>query len=386
MLTAAGCRARRDALWQAVNAQAAASGVAAPEILVLARPESLTWLTGFYPSPFVFNSAGWSAGLVLAADGTATLFVDSVVADFADPALAGTVERVFWYDGAVTAGYRPAVAAAAIHQQLARHGKLRLAVEYGATPAGVLLGLGRDMEVVADLDPLLGRLRRVKHADEVDTLRAAIRATDAAHAAIVEQIRPGMREFDAYLLAQRTVIEVLGKQAQVYGDFVVASSGTRHGGHPTAQVIQAGDLLLLDFSVIVNGYRSDFANTLCVGGEPTTAQQAMAQACINALQKSAALLAPGASCAAVAQAVHDHFANVGMSAGFSSHVGHGLGLSHPEAPFIVPKGTESLLVGDVVTIEPSQFQAGVGGMRFEHNYLITPSGFEQLSQHRLGLA
>ena len=45
----------------------------------------------------------------------------------------------------------------------------------------------------------------------------------------------------------------------------------------------------------------------------------------------------------------------------------------------------NLRVGDVVTIEPGLYVDGVGGMRFEHNYLITEDGSRQLSDHHIGL-
>ncbi len=67
------------------------------------------------------------------------------------------------------------------------------------------------------------------------------------------------------------------------------------------------------------------------------------------------------------------------------HAGHGLGLSHPEAPFFVEGATETLVVGDVVTLEPGAYVDGVGGVRIEHNYLITATGFERLSNHTISL-
>jgi Xaa-Pro aminopeptidase len=51
----------------------------------------------------------------------------------------------------------------------------------------------------------------------------------------------------------------------------------------------------------------------------------------------------------------------------------------------VRHSTESLLAGDVMTLEPGLYVAGVGGMRIEHNYLITESGFERLSNHVIAL-
>ena len=51
--------------------------------------------------------------------------------------------------------------------------------------------------------------------------------------------------------------------------------------------------------------------------------------------------------------------------------GHGLGLGHPEPPYLVPESTETLQAHDVVALEPGLYVPGVGGMRFERNYLIT---------------
>ena len=37
---------------------------------------------------------------------------------------------------------------------------------------------------------------------------------------------------------------------------------------------------------------------------------------------------------------------------FPHHAGHGLGLAHPEAPYIVRTANETLMEGDVITLEP----------------------------------
>ena len=63
------------------------------------------------------------------------------------------------------------------------------------------------------------------------------------------------------------------------------------------------------------------------------------------------------------------------------HAGHGIGLGHPEPPILVPESTDTLQAGDVVTLEPGAYIDGIGGVRLEHNFLITADGCERLSHH-----
>jgi Xaa-Pro aminopeptidase len=75
-----------------------------------------------------------------------------------------------------------------------------------------------------------------------------------------------------------------------------------------------------------------------------------------------------------------------MAEYFPHHAGHGLGLEHPEAPYLVRHATETLLSGDVVTLEPGLYVPGIGGLRIENNYLVKDGGFERLSNHAISLS
>src|SRR5262249_42106606 len=197
-------------------------------------------------------------------------------------------------------------------------------------------------------------------------------------------MRSGMTEMDAWVLVNRAATEALGEQVSVYGDFASGPRGeTEKGGPPTSRRIEKGDLLLLDFSVVVSGYRGDFTNTFAVGGGPTARQRELFEACLGALRAGEARLRPGTPAREVDAAVRGHFASRGLDHAFTSHSGHALGLGHPEPPYFVPHSTDTVMAGDVVALEPGLYIEGQGGMRYERNYLITPDGFEVLSNHEL---
>jgi Xaa-Pro aminopeptidase len=172
----------------------------------------------------------------------------------------------------------------------------------------------------------------------------------------------------------------------VYGDFAVSPGPSRRGGPPTSRVIEPGDMLILDYSVVIAGYRSDFTNTLVVGKEPTPDQRRLYTLCMEAMAAGEKTLRASQTCLAVYQAVDGVFDRAGMAKYFGHHAGHGLGLTHPEAPFFVHQANETLLAGDVVTLEPGLYVAGIGGIRIEHNYLITDGGYERLSNHTIALS
>jgi len=126
-------------------------------------------------------------------------------------------------------------------------------------------------------------------------------------------------------------------------------------------------------------------NTLVVGRDPTPDQRRLYDLCIEAMAAGEKELRAARACRTVYEAVRDVFDRAGVAQHFPHHVGHGLGLTHPEAPYLVREADETLLAGDVVTLEPGLYIHGVGGIRIEHNYLITESGYERLSHHTIAL-
>ena len=80
-----------------------------------------------------------------------------------------------------------------------------------------------------------------------------------------------------------------------------------------------------------------------------------------------------------------HVATAELTERFPHHSGHGIGLSHPDVPFIVPQSTDTLEAGDVVTLEPGNYIKGVGGMRYKPQAPPSPTGFENLTHHAIAI-
>lgn len=389
MLTTEGCAARRKRLWDSLPSPC--------DLILITEPHHLIYFANFVQSPFVFRSCEASAVLAMLPD-RAILFADNVQKAFSAKAHVDEVSTVEWYNGKDSAPHRRANLDRHVAERLSRLGEKlgakRIGVEGSSVPMSlidaVIDGDGSGPSPyhgsTHDLDDLIRSMRRAKDPDEMVLMRRSMRAGEAGLAEALEHAKAGMTELDVYLLVQNAAMRDLSEQAIVYGDF---ASGprceTERGGPPTTRVIAPGDLMIIDYSVIVDGYRGDFTNTFVIGGEPTSGQVELYNACMGAIEAGEQALGPNVACKDVDAALRGHLAKLGLDQYFPSHAGHGLGLGHPDPPYIVPRSTDILLPRDVVTLEPGLYIQGVGGMRFERNYLITESGYETLSNHRMTL-
>jgi len=88
---------------------------------------------------------------------------------------------------------------------------------------------------------------------------------------------------------------------------------------------------------------------------------------------------PGDTGRAVDAAMREVLVMAGYGAGLTTHLGHGLGLQHPERPYIIPAEEMQLDEGMVIALEPGIYGLDGIGMRLEDNYLVTANGLESLS-------
>lgn len=364
MLTAEACRRRRERLWAKLDPPPDS------DYLLLSDPIHLVYFANYWADPISLG-AGFPAYLMIRKDGHAKLLHENRAPKSALLAHVDERRSIPWYDGN-SPGNGPRQLAV-----LAEVNPMRSGLRIHDRPGDLL---------ASQIIHTVAQMRRQKDPDEVETLRTCMRATDAGHAWARANVKAGMAELDVYSGISAACVRAAGMPVIVYGDFAVSPGPERRGGPPTNRVLQNGDMIILDFSVVIQGYRSDFTNTLVGGGKPNAEQKRLYDLCMNAMAAGEKELRAEASCLTVYEAVRGVFARAGVADAFPHHAGHGLGITHPEDPYFVKTANQHLLTGDVVTLEPGLYVAGVGGIRIEHNYLITPTGFERLSNHTIALS
>jgi len=371
MLTPSGCRGRVARLCSALDRSL--DGV------IISRPEHVFYFSNLYPQASSLSQDSASF-LLIRRGGSTTLFTDNWLAPSTDAA-ADEIIVVEWYSMREPARDRRMAVAGAVASHVRSSGMRALGAEIAVLPALI----AKAAPDLVDLDGLLSSLREIKDPDEIDALRLAIRAAEEVHAASRRLLRPGMREIDLYagLLGEST--RAIERPFALMCDLVSGDRTVAGGGPPTGRIMTEGDLVILDVFPSVEGYRADITNTLCVGGRPTP-QQAEAFACVEAaLRAGEGRLHPGGRVADVFDAMDGELRRAGEGIYLTHHGGHGLGLGHPEAPHIVPRTSRTLAAGVVITLEPGIYGDSFGGVRIEHEYLITPEGFSRLSGQTVGL-
>ncbi|HMC52829.1 MAG TPA: aminopeptidase P family protein [Acidimicrobiales bacterium] len=222
-------------------------------------------------------------------------------------------------------------------------------------------------------------LRRVKDQGEIARLALAARIADRALAAVRPRLREAPTEREVALELDYQMRR-LGAEGPSF-DTIVASgpNGAKPHASPSDRAVAEGELVVIDFGALVDGYHSDMTRTFCVGEPATSVLRRMVEVVTRSQAAGVAAVAVGRRCAEVDQACRDVIAEAGWAEAFLHSTGHGVGLDIHEAPTVAATSTDTLEDRAVVTVEPGVYLPEHGGVRIEDSVVVTDGGCRALT-------
>lgn len=231
---------------------------------------------------------------------------------------------------------------------------------------------------VVPTEGLVEQLRLVKDGGEVARIEAAALVADHALAAIRPMLADGPTERDVAIDLDATMRR-LGAEDRSFETIVGSGpNGAMPHARPTDRIIGPGDLVVIDFGALVDGYCSDMTRTVVVG-EATATQRRMLDVVRAAQQAGVDAVASGAEVRVVDAACREVIDAAGWGDAFLHATGHGVGLDIHEAPRVAATGDATLAAGHVVTVEPGVYLPEHGGVRIEDTVVVTADGCRPLT-------
>ncbi len=347
---------------------------------IFARPESVKWLTGFAPpiqvGPNLFAA---SYPVVWYDGGQFTLIVIDGYGELAAPFGKEADGKVVTYQGYSV--QQPIMSGKYLVEAfdkvagIARMGSIGIESEFVSDLlAAKIRGTGK---TVVPVDGWLEPLRMIKTDEELTALRASFALTDIGHAAARAAVAVGKREIDVWTAAHTAIESAAGRRVPLGNDCVLSRRAS--GGWPLDFQIGPEDSVIVDLSVILDGYWSDSCGTY-YPGERTALQAKIHRVVLDALEFGISLVRPGEVAKDIDQKVRQYISNTGYPV-YHHHTGHSVGVSGHEAPRIVPYSDEVLREGMVIMLEPAIYIPGQTGVRLEDAVLVKTSGPELLTHH-----
>lgn len=230
-------------------------------------------------------------------------------------------------------------------------------------------------ELVA-VDDLLSELRVVKTPAEIDAIRRIGTAAEEIAAAACRSVGAGDTERDL----GNAITEAFAAAGGDELTMLVVGAGERSSypnAPPTTRKLAPGDVVRLDVIGTSNGYHCDVARTAVVG-EPSDEVVRVYELLASVHERALEAVRPGVQSADVYRIYRDAMEAAKLPP--YHFVGHGLGITLHEEPFVHARTSVPLEPGMVLCIEPLTMIAGEFGVQIEDELIVTGDGCELITR------
>ena len=235
---------------------------------------------------------------------------------------------------------------------------------------------------LSNASEIIEPMRMIKDSDEIEVMKKAGEITDRVYGKVVDGLERGQSEIDV----ANAIDYEFRKQGADYNSFVTGVR-FRSPNHPwilgespdKPRLLEDGDTISFDFGCVYDGYCSDFGRTVYVGEPPAKVQEIhdlvmTAQGTAIEQMKEGEL-----TCEQLDSVARGIIERGGYGENFVHRLGHGIGLTGHEPPYLYIPDKTMLQEGMTFTVEPSILLFGEWSARVEDVVLVTKTGGETFS-------
>jgi len=219
----------------------------------------------------------------------------------------------------------------------------------------------------------------IKTREEIEKLRIVGKASEKVHHDAFGRLKPDMTELDL----AGFIVNGLYREGvdQILKLVIGAGKRCSHANPgPTKNVIKKGDMIRVDIFGSLGGYLSDVARTAVVG-KPNSFQKETWKKLIESRDLILENIRPGAHSRDIYQKFSKRFKDMGLEP--INFVGHGIGLTLHENPYINRFSDTVLEPGMVLCIEPYYMMVDRNmGFQIEDEVIVTQKGYELITDYK----
>lgn len=224
---------------------------------------------------------------------------------------------------------------------------------------------------------IISPMRMIKDPDEIAAMRKTGEVTDRVYSEVLGFLEEGVTEYDVAC----EVDHLFAKHGAEFPSFATGVRFTKPGeGYPnhvlsgTSRRLKRGHSICFDFGACYDGYCSDFGRTAFVG-EPPAEVRKIHDLIIKA-QASAmkAMVAGTITATQLDRVARKIIEEAGYGQYFTHRLGHGIGVTVHEPPFLYPPDETRLSSNMTFTVEPSIRLPNSYACRVEDVVMVTEEG------------
>jgi len=349
------------------------------KVAILTSWESLYYLTGMKPIQSRSSSRD-PMPLLVSPDRKEPIFVPTAAFSQAAKIEHKNVKDIRPYDGPEMWTQVSEI----IRDLDARNGAIGLESRYISYQHYLTLAGKIRNKSMEDCSDIVEELRMVKDAEELGHIRKACTITDKVVARVGEScLKPGVTELQIAGEIIRAAIEFGSEGESFHPQVFSGRRGYLLNISSSTKKIEKRDVVMLDFGVNVNGYRTD--TTRCfVLGKATEKQKEASKIALEITENAVDSIKPGVKASTVHKNVLADYKKFGYEGYCRHYTGHGIGLSTWERPLLREFDHTTIKQNMTLAVEQGLYFPKFG-VRYEENLIVTKKGVKSLFKYPTGL-